>query len=117
MLPLADACRATAARCPSFSDAAALLRAWARQQQLTTGADGLSGCLLTLLLVHTVESSPMVSAHTAGLFSSIGGMQTSGLNACICTGCQLLHWGAGTSFRMRKDNLIPRDPTPLCLIG
>ena len=65
MLPLADACRATAARCPNFSDAAALLRVWARQQQLTTGADGLSGCLLTLLLMHAVESSQAVSyAHS-----------------------------------------------------
>lgn len=65
MLPLADACRATAARCPGFSDAAALLRVWARQQQLMTGADGLSGCLLTLLLVHQVESSQTVSAAHA----------------------------------------------------
>lgn len=61
MLPLAEACRAAAARCPAFSDAAALLRIWARQQQLSAGADALSGCLLTLLLVQLVEGGQAVS--------------------------------------------------------
>ncbi len=61
MLPLAEACRAAAARCPHFSDAAALLRVWARQQQLSAGADALSGCLLTMLLAHLVEAGQAVS--------------------------------------------------------
>ncbi|KAL4426966.1 hypothetical protein ABPG77_009527 [Micractinium sp. CCAP 211/92] len=72
MLPLAEACRAAAARCPHFSDAAALLRVWARQQQLSTGADALSGCLLTLLLAHLVEAGQAGAAMPAVyLFRSV----------------------------------------------
>ena len=65
MLPLADTCAAVAARCPGFADAAALLRVWAQQQQLSLGADGLSGCLLTLLLAHLVETGKVVSDYAA----------------------------------------------------
>lgn len=67
MLPLAEACRAAASRCEQFSDAAALLRVWAQQQQLAQGADGLSGTLLTMLLVHLVEGGQAVSARRQGL--------------------------------------------------
>lgn len=65
MLPLGEACRAAAASCPHFGNAASLLRVWARQQQLSCGADGLSGCMLTMLLVHLVESgqaNPLMNA-------------------------------------------------------
>ena len=101
MLPLADACRATAARCPGFSDAAALLRVWARQQQLMTGADGLSGCLLTLLLVHQVESSqPVSAACTAALQRQrwCANVQLPCCHACASLGNRVVHGegGAGT---------------------
>ena len=61
MLPLADQCRKAAAGCQYFSDAVAMLRAWARQHQLSQGADGLNGTLLTLLLVHLLETGQAVS--------------------------------------------------------
>lgn len=62
MLALADICRSAAAACPAFSDAAAMLRVWARQQQLSQGADGLGSALLTLVLVHLLETGQAVSA-------------------------------------------------------
>jgi hypothetical protein len=65
MLPLADAAHAAAASCPRFGDAAALLRVWARQQQLSAGADGFSGCLLTLLLVNALHSGQAVGGPPA----------------------------------------------------
>lgn len=101
MLPLADACRATAARCPNFSDAAALLRVWARQQQLITSADGLSGCLLTLLLVHAVESSPTVSLHTAASASLRGSRwhANPSINACTHLGLPAAARGGRDEFQ------------------
>ena len=67
MLALADICRSAAAACPAFSDAAAMLRVWARQQQLSQGADGLGGALLTLLLVHLLETGQAVSSRACWL--------------------------------------------------
>lgn len=60
MLPLADICLAAAASCPHFCDAVAMLRVWARQQQQSQGADGLSGTLLTMLLVQLLETGQAV---------------------------------------------------------
>lgn len=97
MLALADICRSAAAACPAFSDAAAMLRVWARQQQLSQGADGLSGPMLTLLLVHLLETGQAVSG-------------CEGVLHAACTAAS--SGGAGTTKRMRKrDNLIPRDLT------
>lgn len=61
MVRLSDQCRAAAASCRHFADGAALLRAWARQQQLSQGADGLNSTLLTMMLVHLVEMGQVVS--------------------------------------------------------
>lgn len=96
MLPLADACRAAATACPQFADAAALVRVWARQQQLCQGADGLSGWLLTLLLVHLLESGHAVSGWGVPLLAS-------------ALHCIDQKWG-WDELRMRKDNLITHDP-------
>ena len=45
----------------SVPDAGALLRAWARQQQLSQGADSLNSTVLTMMLVHLVEMGQVVS--------------------------------------------------------
>lgn len=101
MLALADICRSAAAACPTFSDAAAMLRVWARQQQLSQGADGLSGTLLTMLLVHLLETGQAVSRRVGTWGSCL-----------LPAACRLQREGAGTTKRMRKrDNLISRDLT------
>ncbi len=66
MVRLSDQCRAAAANCRYFADGAALLRAWARQQQLSQGADGLNSMVLTMMLVHLVEMGEVVSAAWFG---------------------------------------------------
>ncbi|GAB4820593.1 hypothetical protein N2152v2_007639 [Parachlorella kessleri] len=59
------ACQAAAGRAPHFAAAAALLRVWARTQALDSGADGVGGFLLTMLLADLVQkgaANPGMSA-------------------------------------------------------
>lgn len=91
MMPLAEECRVAAASCPHFADAAALLRVWARQQQLSQSADGLGGCVLTLLLVHLVQGGQAVSGPC--LPAPAACLPVSAVPACLHA-C-LLHGGLG----------------------
>ena len=56
-----EACQAAAGRAPHFAAAAALLRVWARTQALDSGADGVGGFLLTMLLADLVPKGTAVS--------------------------------------------------------
>ena len=60
LLRQAEVHKVAAAGAQGFADAAVLLRAWARQQQLDQGADGIPGFLLTALLVHLLEAGQAV---------------------------------------------------------
>lgn len=54
-------CQAAASRSTNFAAAAALLRVWAAAQQVDSGADGLSGFLLTSLLAELILKGAVVS--------------------------------------------------------
>lgn len=86
MVRLSDQCRAAAANCRHFAEGAALLRAWARQQQLSRGADGLNSTVLTMMLVHLVEMGQVVS--------SSGGLRRVLLLQVLCTSSSAgtVHW-------------------------
>lgn len=60
LLRHAETLKAAAANAQALSEAAVLLRAWAHQQQLAAGADAMPGFLLTMLLVHLIESGQAV---------------------------------------------------------
>lgn len=65
LLEHAHAFATAKAQLPHFAEAAVLLRVWARQQQLSTGGDGFTGFLLTMLLVHLVRQGHAVSCSWA----------------------------------------------------
>lgn len=63
LLSQQEACQAAAAPTPNFGSAAALLRVWARAQGVDSGADGLGGFLLTMLLVDLVQKGTAVRSQ------------------------------------------------------
>lgn len=102
MLTVAHRCRATAKLCPHFCDAAALLRVWAWQHHLSQAADGLNGTLLTMLLVHLLETGQAVSGWCGLPLVHAPAACLPGLHrrpaGCRTGGCD--------EFQMRKDTLI-----------
>lgn len=94
MIRLSDQCRAAAAKCRHFPEGAALLRAWARQQQLSQGADGLNSTVLTMMLVHLVEMGQVVSRACLGSFGvRLCLLLTRWLLVCGCAAADALAAG------------------------